>query len=281
MPTFVIQTLGKPASKVTVEKDVIRIGREPHNDIVLPEDSVSREHAEVRREPGGGWSVGCLSSTNPIVVDGRLTRERLAIAEGGELLVGSAFLLVFSEDTYKADHYISVKTVFRQSRCAGCSWEGMISTARKNPTCPRCNGADFVEVGGYSGEARRAASDPAPQRLQTTAMNPNDAHEAFRAIRAAKRSHIERVDAHAGPTPRTELTEDKPVVLGRSADPMLHLHGLAFGHATVRWDGARFVVESAMLFPALKLNDEKVKTAKLASGDLITIGGNSFKFVTE
>ena len=37
-----------------------------------------------------------------IVVNGKLTRERLPVAEGDEVLVGSAFLLVFSEDVYKA-----------------------------------------------------------------------------------------------------------------------------------------------------------------------------------
>ena len=36
---------GEVASKVTVEKDLVRIGRDPSNDIVLPEDSVSREQA--------------------------------------------------------------------------------------------------------------------------------------------------------------------------------------------------------------------------------------------
>ncbi len=283
MPTFVVQTLGKPPSKVVVEKDQIRIGREEGNDIVLPEDSVSREHAVVSRDSSGRWSVGCVSTTNPIVVNGKLTRERLDLAEGGEVLVGSAFLLVFSEDPARADQYVNVKTVFQQGRCKGCGWEGMVSPARKAPVCPRCNGNEFIEVGGYSGEVRRAApsSEPPSARLQTTAMDQVAARKAFRSLKAAKGSRIERVDAHAGASPRKELTEDAAIVLRRSPDPLLNLHGFVIGQATVRWDGERYVVESAMLFPSLKVNDEKVRSAPLRSGDVISIGGNSFRFVTE
>lgn len=282
MPTFVVQTLGKPPSKVTIEKDEVRIGREEANDIVLPEDSVSREHAVVRRGADGRWTVGCLSTTNPIVVNGKLTRESMDLAEGGEVLVGSAFLLIFSEDAYRADQYISVKTVFEQKRCTGCSWEGMISSARKNATCPRCNGAAFVDVGGYSGEVRRAGGSEAPNaRLRTAALDQDEARKAFKAIKAAKRSHLERVDAHAGAAPRTELAEDKTVVLQRGPDPMLALRGFVFGSVTVRWDGARYMAESGMVFPSMKVNDAPAKSVPLRSGDVISIGANSFKFVTE
>lgn len=283
MPTFVIQTLGKPASKVTVEKHEIYVGREATNDIVLPEDSVSRQHALVRREADGTWTVGCISTTNPIVVEGRLSRERLPLREGSELLVGSAFLLIFSEDPYKADQYINVKTVFRQSRCTGCQWEGMISTARKNATCPRCNGAAFVELGGYSGDAVRAAgaSNPAPAKIGTVALDPASAQRAAWAIKSAKRSHVERVDEHAGATPRTELVEDKPLVLGRTADPMINLRGLCLGQVSIRWDGARWIAESGMIFPAMKINGAAVKSAPLAPGDEVSVGGNRFRFVTE
>lgn len=282
MPTFVIQTLGRPANKVTVEASPIRIGRDEGNDIVLPDDTVSRSHAVVERGADGRWSVGCVSETNPIVVNGAMTRERVGLTEGSEVLVGSAFLLIFSENEEKANGYATGQALYQRSRCVGCSWEGMVLKARKAPACPQCHGAELVEVDGYSGEARRALgqSERPSRRLQTSAMDPDTAKKMLRTIKAAKGSHIERLDAEGSPL-RTELTEDKPVEIARSADPALRLEGLAFGHVTVAWDGRRFRATSAMLFPAMKVNGEKKKSAALGSGDVIAIGGNEFKFVTE
>lgn len=284
MPTFVIQSIGLPVSKVSVEAGPVRIGRDESNDIVLPGETVSREHAVVLRDRDGRWTVGCVSGTNPIVVDGTLTRESAALTEGSEVLVGGSFLIVFSEDAFKAERYVNVKTVFQKSRCTGCGWEGLISTARRNAACPRCNGASFVEVGGYSGEARRTTSSPAlpVPTIPTAALSGAAAKKQFHVLRTAMRSHIERVDAHAGSSGRTPLVEDQACTLSsRSPDPALSLWGMAFGHVTVSLAGNRYVAVSSMTFPAMKVNGEVAKTATLYSGDVIEVGDNRFRFVTE
>lgn len=166
-------------------------------------------------------------------------RARADLSEGSEVLVGSAFLLIFSEDAATASRYATGQALDRRSRRGECAWEGMVLKARKGAACPQCQKVALVEVDGCSGEARRALgpSERPSGRLQTAAMDPDLAKKILRTIKAAKGSHIVRVDADGSPL-RTELTEDGPVELARSSDPGLRLGGLAFGRVTVAWDGA-------------------------------------------
>ena len=278
MPTFVIHTLGKASQKVTFATSPVRIGRETTNDIVLPDETVSREHAVVIQISDGRWQVSCVSETNPIVVDGRLTTQGIGVSEGSEMLVGGQHMLVFSENEFKADNYISVKPTFEKNRCSRCDWSGMISTLKRNTACPKCGCADLVPVDRYSGtpDAPKARkSQPA-----TTALDGDAARAMFSKLKAAKSSHIERIDEHATAAPRTELTEDKSISLRTSTNPDLRLHGFMFGDVTIAWNGGHFEIVSTMIFPALKINGAKEKKAKLKSGDQIEIGSNRFKFVT-
>ena len=47
------------------------IGRSKDADCVLRDPNVSRHHAELRRSPGGDWTIADLGSTNGIKVNGR------------------------------------------------------------------------------------------------------------------------------------------------------------------------------------------------------------------
>jgi predicted ester cyclase len=57
----------------------IRIGRQPDNDLALTEDlEVSRHHAELRRDPDGGFEIIDLGSRGGTYVNGeRITRKML------------------------------------------------------------------------------------------------------------------------------------------------------------------------------------------------------------
>src|SRR5262249_35524335 len=61
--------------------DVVTAGKAPGNDIVLDEETVSREHFEIVRD-GKGWLVRDLRSTNGTFLDG-------AQIQSGSLRVGS------------------------------------------------------------------------------------------------------------------------------------------------------------------------------------------------
>ncbi|HSK76642.1 MAG TPA: adenylate/guanylate cyclase domain-containing protein [Thermoanaerobaculia bacterium] len=70
----------------------VRLGRGADNDVVLSDVSVSRYHAEIRRE-SDGWVLHDMKSTNGVEVNG-VPVERAVLHAGDRLGVGSFSLLV-------------------------------------------------------------------------------------------------------------------------------------------------------------------------------------------
>ncbi len=73
----------------------VRLGRGSDNDVVLSDVSVSRNHAELRREAGGsgGWIVEDLQSTNGVELN-RVPVQRAPVQPGDRLGVGVFELLL-------------------------------------------------------------------------------------------------------------------------------------------------------------------------------------------
>ncbi|HVS02131.1 MAG TPA: FHA domain-containing protein, partial [Thermoanaerobaculia bacterium] len=69
-----------------LERDEVRLGRGSDNDLVLPDFSVSRRHAALRRE-GGGWFLYDLKSTNGVQVNG-LTVKKAPLRSNDRLKIG-------------------------------------------------------------------------------------------------------------------------------------------------------------------------------------------------
>jgi transcriptional regulator with GAF, ATPase, and Fis domain len=69
--------------EIEITRDRVRLGKSRQCDIVLPDDSVSREHAEIVREPSG-YRVVDLGSTNGTFVDGARVSD--AFLEPGSVL---------------------------------------------------------------------------------------------------------------------------------------------------------------------------------------------------
>lgn len=76
--------------RVTVGDEALTIGRLAECDVVLTDSSVSRRHAEVRRQ-GSDFVLVDLGSTNGTKVNGAGVKER-RLADGDEIAVGSAKL---------------------------------------------------------------------------------------------------------------------------------------------------------------------------------------------
>lgn len=74
-------------------EDVL-IGRGDECAIVLPDDSVSKQHARVRRTPDG-WAIQNLSQSNGTFVEGRRIEE-LTLASGQKVRIGTTTFM-FSE----------------------------------------------------------------------------------------------------------------------------------------------------------------------------------------
>ena len=96
MARLVIQRKGKVLKEVSVYKPQFSIGREPHCDVFLQHDSVSRRHAEIQRE-GDEYYIEDHESTNGTLVN-RLRIERQRLRDGDVIAIGK-FRLRFDRDT--------------------------------------------------------------------------------------------------------------------------------------------------------------------------------------
>ncbi len=87
--TIVLQVIqgGRPGPARDFDVDVVRVGRDPSNDLVLAEAAVvSRHHAEIRFV-AGAWRVVDLKSSNGTFLGGKRITEA-AIGDGDEIQFG-------------------------------------------------------------------------------------------------------------------------------------------------------------------------------------------------
>ena len=80
-------------ARFLLDRGVTTVGRHPSSDIFLDDITVSRHHAEFRREPGGFW-VHDAGSLNGTYVGGRRAEDQL-LTTGDEVQVGKFKLVVF------------------------------------------------------------------------------------------------------------------------------------------------------------------------------------------
>lgn len=94
-----IQVAGGPGAGATLEteKDLIRIGSAPDNDLVVQDPAVSRYHLEVHKKDGG-YVIKDNGSTNGTFV-GELRVKEATIRRRGEIKVGDSALLFEPIDT--------------------------------------------------------------------------------------------------------------------------------------------------------------------------------------
>jgi pSer/pThr/pTyr-binding forkhead associated (FHA) protein len=276
MPTFVIHALGRPGQKTSCNLPEIRVGRDPRIcQIVLPGDTVSREHALFRVGPKGRWTVVCLSETNPIAVDGALISAEALVTDGSEVVIGTEFLLVFSESEFQAQSYLGQRTHFSRSTCSRCGWSGMVSTLRREPACPKCGQTRLVSSTEYQ---RDAAAARAAQGA-TKGVNPQEVRSQLDRLRLAKRSVLERID-NTKTLDRKELVEGVTILLGRHESCSFRLVGPVLGRpVSIAWERDAFVARSNLWFPRMKVNGRVVRAARLSVGDVIEIGRNRFRLM--
>jgi pSer/pThr/pTyr-binding forkhead associated (FHA) protein len=87
-----VRTSGQPVSRINVRPGTIRLGRALDNDIVLPDDKVSRHHGQI------GMRLGMLvytdlGSTNGSFLNGARVTE-IALGPGDVLQVGGSTITV-------------------------------------------------------------------------------------------------------------------------------------------------------------------------------------------
>jgi len=96
-----------PPKVLQLDQDVITIGRDAANDIVLDNPRVSRRHCEIRREDGQ-FVIIDLKSTNGTYVNGvRVTKEKLK--EGDEVRVADDKFLFSGDAVYQSSEEGKIK----------------------------------------------------------------------------------------------------------------------------------------------------------------------------
>jgi uncharacterized RDD family membrane protein YckC len=97
---------------------MLTIGRDPSNDLVLPDAMVSRRHAVVEHR-GGDFLVRDCRSANGSVVNGERVSER-ALRDGDLLAIGSIRLQFREDPPASASGKVLVHPSARALRCRSC-----------------------------------------------------------------------------------------------------------------------------------------------------------------
>lgn len=84
--------------ELTQDESPFRIGRRPENTLVLPDRTVSREHAMLQYdERRRCWVLHNLSQTNPVIINDKSIDRPVVLFDGDEVRVG-LYRLCFVEE---------------------------------------------------------------------------------------------------------------------------------------------------------------------------------------
>ena len=98
---FVVRSGAMKGQRLLVKVPIVNIGRAEYCDIVIPDDSVSSQHAKLTRREGV-WVLTDLGSTNGTLVDGEKIDGDVPLAPGAFVRFGDV-QLVFEPTDDKAD----------------------------------------------------------------------------------------------------------------------------------------------------------------------------------
>ena len=90
-PKITVMVDGKPGQVYALGMGTTSIGRSPDNDIHIPEERVSRKHAQIAFGPGG-YAIYDLNSENGTYVNGNRIREHF-LMDGDLVLIGTTQFL--------------------------------------------------------------------------------------------------------------------------------------------------------------------------------------------
>jgi hypothetical protein len=104
---YFVFPLRKPKLTGSVADHVIRVGRSADNDVVIPEESLSKVHAYLTRRPSGVWTLEDADSTNGTFVDDvpvpvRGQGEPIALAPGARVVMAAIELTFLHAEEFRA-----------------------------------------------------------------------------------------------------------------------------------------------------------------------------------
>ncbi len=89
---FLVRSGALKGQRLLVKVPIVNIGRADYNDLVIPDDSVSSQHAKLTRREGV-WILTDLGSTNGTLVDGERVGGDVPIAPGAFVRLGDVQLV--------------------------------------------------------------------------------------------------------------------------------------------------------------------------------------------
>ncbi|TCO51611.1 zinc ribbon protein [Kribbella antiqua] len=92
---LIVQRGPNAGSRFLLDTDVVTAGRHPDSDIFLDDVTVSRRHAEFRREYGGGVKVRDVGSLNGTYVN-RDRIDEVVLRNGDEVQIGKYRLVYYA-----------------------------------------------------------------------------------------------------------------------------------------------------------------------------------------
>jgi pSer/pThr/pTyr-binding forkhead associated (FHA) protein len=97
LASILVRSGTKKGQRIQIRVPVVNIGRAEYNDIVLPEESVSTQHAKLQRRDGI-WILVDLGSTNGTFVDGEKIEGETPLAPGSTVRFGDASVVFEPDD---------------------------------------------------------------------------------------------------------------------------------------------------------------------------------------
>ncbi|MDZ4833624.1 MAG: FHA domain-containing protein [Candidatus Melainabacteria bacterium] len=99
IPKSVCVIVQKTGQKIPLRSTKVKIGRDPSNQVVIPDDTfTSRHHAWITFEEGDFW-IEDLGSTNGSLLNGHPVVKRQVLSAGDKIRVGH------TELTFEADNH--------------------------------------------------------------------------------------------------------------------------------------------------------------------------------
>jgi pSer/pThr/pTyr-binding forkhead associated (FHA) protein len=99
IPKSVCVIVQKTGQKIPLRSSKVKIGRDPSNQVVIPDDTfTSRHHAWITFEEGDFW-IEDLGSTNGSLLNGHPVVKRQVLSAGDKIRVGH------TELTFEADNH--------------------------------------------------------------------------------------------------------------------------------------------------------------------------------
>src|SRR5881396_3779695 len=104
LASFLVKNGSLKGQRLQVRTPIVNIGRAEYNDLVVPDESVSTQHAKLQRREGV-WLLVDLGSTNGTFADGEKVSGEAALAPGALVRLGD---IQFVFETTEADDALGV-----------------------------------------------------------------------------------------------------------------------------------------------------------------------------